>query len=98
MVNERMEETLRTNIVEALLCSEPPIFEYLRTERTLIAAITIADLLVEKGIVIPVYCKDCEYRKKAKVNEKGFLICPASGMEITETDFCSYGERRTDGD
>jgi hypothetical protein len=26
-------------------------------------------------------------------NEKGFLICPASGMEITETDYCSYGER-----
>lgn len=92
-----VNETLRTNIVAALLCSEPPVFEYLRTERTLIAAITIADLLVEKGIVIPVYCKDCEYRKKAKVNEKGFLICPASGMEITETDFCSYGERRTDG-
>ena len=23
----------------------------------------------------------------------GFLICPASGMEITESDYCSYGER-----
>ena len=43
-----------------------------------------------------VRCKDCVYWPKAKVNRKGFLICPASGMEITAKDFCSYGERRTD--
>lgn len=40
-----------------------------------------------------VRCKDCRYYPTAKVNEKGFLICPASGMEITETDYCSYGAR-----
>lgn len=38
-----------------------------------------------------VYCKYCKYSDGATVNEKGFLICPASGMEITEYDFCSYG-------
>ena len=43
-----------------------------------------------------VRCKDCHYSDEAKVNEKGFLICPASGMEITDNDFCSYGERRSD--
>ena len=42
-------------------------------------------------------CKDCCYFAEAKFNEKGFLICPASGMEITGMDFCSYGERM-DGD
>lgn len=41
-----------------------------------------------------VRCKDCSYWKVAKVNAKGFLICPASGMEITEDDYCSYGERK----
>lgn len=41
-----------------------------------------------------VRCKDCEYKKKAKVNDKGYLICPASGMEITGNDFCSYGEKK----
>lgn len=41
-----------------------------------------------------VRCKDCSYWKAAKVNAKGFLICPASGMEITEDDYCSYGERK----
>jgi hypothetical protein len=41
-----------------------------------------------------VRCKDCAYMLEAKVNKKGFLICPASGMEITDDDFCSYGERR----
>ena len=40
------------------------------------------------------FCKDCRYYQDAKVNKKGFLICPASSMEITETDFCSYGQRK----
>ena len=39
-----------------------------------------------------VRCKNCRYYAAAKANEKGFLICPASGMDITENDFCSYGE------
>lgn len=38
-------------------------------------------------------CKDCQYFKNTKVNNKGFLICPASGMEITENDYCSYAEK-----
>lgn len=40
-----------------------------------------------------VRCKDCQYFKNAKVNAKGFLICLASGMEITENDYCSYAEK-----
>ena len=40
-----------------------------------------------------VRCKDCQYYQDAKINKKGFLICPVSGMEITETDYCSYGTR-----
>lgn len=45
-------------------------------------------------VVKVVRCKDCQYWDKAMVNEKGFLICPASGMDITSDDFCSYGERK----
>lgn len=45
-------------------------------------------------VVDVVRCKDCKYYDEATVNEKGFLICPASGMEITEYDFCSYGEKK----
>ena len=41
-----------------------------------------------------VKCKNCIYQKGAKVNCKGFIICPASNMEITDDDYCSYGERR----
>lgn len=44
--------------------------------------------------VVPVVrCGECEYHKEARVNKKGFLICPASGMEITDNDYCSYGAR-----
>ena len=44
-----------------------------------------------------VLCNQCTYWEKAKFNKKGFFICPASGMEITENDFCSYGERKDNG-
>lgn len=40
-----------------------------------------------------VRCKDCVYKASAEVIY-GFLICPASGMEICDDDFCSYGERK----
>ena len=40
-----------------------------------------------------VRCKDCVYKASAEVID-GFLICPASGMEICDDDFCSYGKRK----
>ena len=39
-------------------------------------------------------CRKCRYMQQAKVNKKGLLICPASGMAISDYDFCSYAERR----
>ena len=42
--------------------------------------------------VVVTRCKDCEHMAGASPNDKGFLICPASGMEIIPDDFCSYGE------
>lgn len=41
-------------------------------------------------------CGECKAKEKAVVNDKGFLICPASGMEITDNDFCSYFEPKDD--
>ena len=39
-----------------------------------------------------VRCKDCRYRN-GKVNRKGFEVCDATGMDITDNDYCSLGER-----
>lgn len=39
-------------------------------------------------------CGECKIKEKATVNDNGFLICPVSGMEITDNDFCSYFEPR----
>lgn len=39
-----------------------------------------------------VRCKNCKYNK-GEVNSKGFYICSANGMDITDDDFCSWGER-----
>ena len=47
-------------------------------------------------VVDVVRCSECVNGKKAVINDKGFKICPASGMEITDNDYCSYGERRMD--
>ncbi len=52
--------------------------------------------MAHADLVPVVRCRDCAYWPKAKVNKKGFLICPASGMEIMANDFCSYGERTAD--
>ena len=63
---------------------------------------TIADfrILLNTAAVVDavpvVRCMDCVYKERATVNKKGYLICPASGMEITDRDYCSYGERRED--
>ena len=44
-----------------------------------------------------VRCKDCIYRPH-EPNTKGFFVCNASGMEIRNDDFCSYGERKEGAD
>lgn len=40
-----------------------------------------------------VRCRDCKYSAQSAVNENGFIVCPVSGMEITQDDYCSYAER-----
>ena len=59
-----------------------------------IAEILISAIEFEPAInAVPVVrCKDCTFKEKAEVNSKDFRICPASGMEITDDDFCSYGD------
>lgn len=59
-------------------------------EATMKLCVTM-DRIAAADVVEVVRCRDCEYGKEARVNEKGFLICPASGMEITDNDYCSYG-------
>lgn len=41
-------------------------------------------------------CGECKAKEKAVINDKGFLICPSSGMEITDNDFCSYFKPKED--
>ena len=59
----------------------PAIWELLRRKKGKVAELTPV-----------IRCKDCYYKKRAKVNDKGYLICPASGMEITDRDYCSWAE------
>ena len=57
-----------------------------------VSKIPIAD------VVKVVKCSECVNGKKAVINDKGFKICPVSGMEITDNDYCSYGERKSENE
>lgn len=50
-------------------------------------------MTVQLGYEQVVRCKDCKYFDRVEFNCKGFKICPASGMDVTPEDYCSYGER-----
>ena len=67
-----------------------------RTDRFFSVVFDINDAPTVDAVPV-VRCRECEYAKNAKVNKKGFLICPASHMEIVDDDYCSYGERETNG-
>lgn len=64
---------------------------YDNADRDEIALPIVAAAPIVDAVVVT-RCKDCEHKERATVNGKGFLICPASGMEVTPDDFCSYGE------
>lgn len=45
-------------------------------------------------LVEVIRCANCVHWEKAKINRKGFLICPITQMEIYASDYCSYAERK----
>ena len=50
-----------------------------------------ADVLIANGVKIPVLCKDCKKRYTPD-------CIMSDGLGAAEdNDYCSYGERRTDG-
>ena len=66
------------------------------TEHMVRAFLMVTEMIQDAPTVdaVPVArCWECMYAKNAKVNKKGFRICPASHMEIVDDDCCSYGER-----
>ena len=52
----------------------------------------IFDTIVDLQPEAVVRCNDCIY-KNGKINSKGFEVCDATGMDITDNDFCSWGAR-----
>ena len=63
-----------------------------RTDRFFGVVFDINDAPTVDAVPV-IRCWECEHAKNAKVNKKGFRICPASHMEIVDDDYCSYGER-----
>ncbi len=61
-----------------------------------IGKLTCVDLIKHSKTIdaVPVvHCEDCKHFNRAEFNCKGFKICPASGMDVTPDDYCSYADR-----
>ena len=59
----------------------------------------LADYLLDSGVTIPVRCKDCihyDFGVCLKIYSDG-AVSQYAWQARKEDDFCSYGERRTDG-
>ena len=54
----------------------------------------IADTPTVENVEHVVRCKDCVHFEGAKVNAKGFLICPNTDMDIWDECYCAHGEKR----
>lgn len=58
------------------------------------------DMMPTVDAVRVVRCKDCvfcrKYNDKYYLPRKDTLLCINDGTEVSEDDFCSYGERRED--
>lgn len=87
-MKEYIERAAAMESILGLTIVDPAVTQYANAVYYNLQSIPAAD------VVEVTFCKDCRYYQDAKVNEKGFLICPASGMEITEMDYCSYGQRK----
>ena len=96
VLREKQEREMRSGMSEQRLIDANALIQDLVSKRGFYPAIVKS--AVEQAPTVPaeviVHCRDCKYKEQARVNKKGFLICPTSGMEITDDDFCSYGERR----
>lgn len=59
-----------------------------------------ADYLLQHDVVPVVRCKDCEYMSLwARKDKSGYYpFCHKIICGVKENDFCSYGERKEDGD
>lgn len=66
----------------------------------------VADYLIDSGVTIPVRCKDCKYAENMMPigNGNGYLMGDCTlrkedDIIVTawEDEFCSYGERKGDG-
>ena len=92
----------RDNFINSIVCSVSSPCETKREQRdaqfkqkyTVDAFIKELKRAPAVNAVEVVFCENCIYQKDATVNSKGFIICPVSNMEITDDDYCSYGERR----
>ena len=89
-------DALKNALIECTPYAIDPVYRNTNSNIDMFTAMEILDELPTIDAVPVVRCGECRYRELAKVNCKGYTICPASGMEITDDDFCSYGERKED--
>lgn len=63
----------------------------------------LGDDSAEKELVRVVRCKDCKYKRLYDEGETKYYYCaledrPNRNWSVDDTDYCSWGERREDGE
>jgi len=57
----------------------------------------IAQYLIDRGVVVPVMCKDCKDYRQNPYNQKEeelLCMCYCDWIATEPDDFCSHGERK----
>ena len=63
-----------------------------------VTAMMVKDAQTVEDAVVVVRCKDCSYNLNLKTSTKGIVWCRRFRAEVNTTDFCSYGERKSDNE
>ena len=84
-----MTETARERLVEIL---RVPIYPHEQADPTEV----VVDYLLDNDVVQVIRCKECLYG--VDETESEYYLCNRKMLgKVRHDDFCSYGERRTDG-
>jgi hypothetical protein len=89
-------KTDREKLMELAICAKVDwMYDYEETEKSFCEY--IVDYFISKGVTIPVRCGECKYWQD---NNGGYphTECRWGKDETPDADdFCSYGERKEDG-
>ena len=82
------KDEMRKRLMQAI-ASKPELLKNLNT--SIPALYRLADHLMDNGVMIPVKCKECRFKRKYHKTPP-ICFCILHEEDTVEENFCSYGE------